>query len=680
MDTNEKFFELRQKAETVLKKKGVESPEKFYEDIEKLIEELNVHQIELEMQNQELQHTAQRLQAVQNKYFALYDNAPIAYFTLNKTGNIYELNNKAVELLGMPKQAFNKTSLFIYLTEGSKQEFSKFFKKVFLSGNVEHTEIEFINRHSEIIQTKLYAQSYFDYDKNKELCRCAVTNITEEIRLKKIVDNEQNKFKLLTDNSFDIISILDYDGTIKFESNAIKRILGYETGEREGMCAFDFVHQKDKEYVTKKFQELVAIPNSTTVVEFRFQHKNGKWKWLETSGQNFLDNPVINGIIVNSRDITERKEAEIQKNYLSAIIENTENICVVKDLNLRVIATNESFAKAAGKKSIKELIGKTDAEIFEISPEVEPIKGYMTDEKNVQKLKRGEKILREEIVIYPDKSVKTLLTSKFPVYDSNNQLIATANISTDITKLKEAEKKIIEKNEELNKLNDDKNRFMRILGHDLRSPFNSLLGFAFLLSKNIDKYDKTKIQQMVTTISEVAQNTYNLLNDLLLWSKSQSGSLPFEPKDEHVENIFEEIKNELFFQAQQKNIVIRFFETRITVLKVDANMFKTIFRNLISNAIKFSHKNSTVSVYCEDEAQQIIITFSDNGIGIKPEDLEKLWNKANPYSSKGTENEQGTGLGLLLVKEFVEKHNGKIWVESIYGIGSNFKIAIPINQ
>ncbi|MBN2892736.1 MAG: PAS domain-containing protein [Bacteroidales bacterium] len=184
MKTDDKYTELRLKAETVLKKKGIENPEKFYEDVEKLVEELNVHQIELEMQNQELQHTTQRLQAEQNKYFDLYKNAPIAYFTLNKTGNIYELNNQAAKLLGMPMQAFNKTSLFIYLAEKSKQVFTKFFKKVFQSGKVEYAEIEFVNRNSESIYTKLYAQSYFDYEKSKELCRCAITNITVTIHKK----------------------------------------------------------------------------------------------------------------------------------------------------------------------------------------------------------------------------------------------------------------------------------------------------------------------------------------------------------------------------------------------------------------------------------------------------------------------------------------------------------------
>ncbi|MBN2894146.1 MAG: PAS domain-containing sensor histidine kinase [Bacteroidales bacterium] len=481
----------------------------------------------------------------------------------------------------------------------------------------------------------------------------------------------------MTDNSFDIISILANDGTIKFESNAIKRILGYESTERIGESVFKYVHPEDLEYVVNEFS---TRDNNVKIVEFRLLHKNGSWRWFEAIGQDFTTDPQISGIIVNSRDITERKEAEKQKNYLSAIIENTENICVIKDLDLKVIATNESFVKATGKASIKDLIGKTDAEIFETTPEEEPIKGYMTDEKNAQKLKKGEKILREEIVIYPDKSIKTLLTTKFPIYNDSNQLIATANVSTDITKLKDAEQKIIKQNQELQQLNEDKNRFMRILGHDLRSPFNSLLGFSNLLNKNLDKYDRTKIKIMITSINEVAQNTYNLLNDLLLWSKSQSGQLPFEPNNEQIESIFEETKKELIYLAQQKNIELKYFESEKMVLYIDKNMFKTIFRNLISNAIKFSYKNSVVDVKCEKNKQHIIIKFSDKGVGIKKEDVNKLWNRAKPFSTQGTENEQGTGLGLLLVKEFVEKHNGKIWVESEYGNGSDFKISIPITN
>lgn len=241
------------------------------------------------------------------------------------------------------------------------------------------------------------------------------------------------------------------------------------------------------------------------------------------------------------------------------------------------------------------------------------------------------------------------------------------------------ERKIIKENElKLKKLNADKDRFISILAHDLKSPFNSLLGFSGLLLKNLDKYDKEKIRNQVKLINSVSSQTHELLEQLLLWAKTQSGKL--ELKIDYFE--FNETTNDLIKTlarfANDKKIKINCFETEKTILSADLNMFKTIMRNLILNAIKFTDINGQINVYAQKNQSDVTITVSDNGIGIDKNVISKLWEFNENYSTVGTNNEKGTGFGLTLCKELVEKHGGKIWVESEIGKGSDFKFTMPL--
>jgi len=193
----------------------------------------------------------------------------------------------------------------------------------------------------------------------------------------------------------------------------------------------------------------------------------------------------------------------------------------------------------------------------------------------------------------------------------------------------------------------------------------------------LHKYDNEKILAQLHIINQTAQRTYNLVDDLLLWSKSQSGKLPYEPQEIIFSEICNEVLANMIQQAKIKKIEINCFEEEKTILYADSNMIKTVLRNLISNAIKFSNENGKINIYTEKNNTNVIITVSDNGVGISNHNQTKLWELSKPYTTTGTADEKGTGLGLILCKEFVEKHGGKIWVESEEGKGSEFKFTIP---
>jgi signal transduction histidine kinase len=229
----------------------------------------------------------------------------------------------------------------------------------------------------------------------------------------------------------------------------------------------------------------------------------------------------------------------------------------------------------------------------------------------------------------------------------------------------------------LNQLNADKNLFISILAHDLRSPFSALLGLLELLSESVRQLTIDEIESLVNQINEATQNTFTLLEDLLKWARMQSGKIPFEPQIISFTDICQSILEFHAPNANAKNIIINYFTAKEINVYADIDMLKAVLRNLVSNAIKFTNKNGLINISAELTHPNITISVMDNGIGIEPENLLRLFNLSQVLTTKGTEQETGTGLGLLLCKEFVEKHGGKIWAESKYGIGSEFKFTLP---
>lgn len=243
--------------------------------------------------------------------------------------------------------------------------------------------------------------------------------------------------------------------------------------------------------------------------------------------------------------------------------------------------------------------------------------------------------------------------------------------------LEEKNRQIEESEQELRILNASKNKFFSIIAHDLKNPLHAVLGYSSLLKRDYERFSEEERRKFASDIYQSTNNIFRLLQNLLEWARSQTGRLNFSPELVEYQNILDNSLEALRSHATQKNIEINTGHNPDLKLFADPLMIETVLRNLINNAIKFTPDGGHINVDAREIDGEIRIAVSDSGIGMTEEETQNLFRIDSKVKRKGTNNEDGTGLGLILCHEFVHKHNGKIWVESTPGKGSEFIFSIP---
>ncbi|WP_319479917.1 ATP-binding protein [uncultured Draconibacterium sp.] len=238
--------------------------------------------------------------------------------------------------------------------------------------------------------------------------------------------------------------------------------------------------------------------------------------------------------------------------------------------------------------------------------------------------------------------------------------------------------KLAEDEQNLKKLNATKDKFFSIIAHDLKNPFNVLIGISDLLrnekkTKNSDDFDV-----LINGMYQAATSGYELLENLLEWSRTQTGTIKFEPQSFFIHKVFEINKDLNLEVAKSKGININISEKKAMVY-ADFDMVNFIVRNLLNNAIKFSNKNGKIELLAKKDGEMLIVTVKDDGIGMTPEMIENLFKIEKSVQREGTAHEKGTGLGLILCQEFIKKNGGNIWVDSEIDKGSSFHFSLPLS-
>jgi signal transduction histidine kinase len=386
---------------------------------------------------------------------------------------------------------------------------------------------------------------------------------------------------------------------------------------------------------------------------------------------------------VNLVDITEHKkiEAELrrQNDLFNSLLDNLHiGVYMLEVPSGKPLLANKASFNLLGRGIIPEANSRTITKMYDLYKTDTSIPYPNEDLPLVVAMNGVSKNVDDMDVLKPDGTRTALEVFGSPIRDEKGNIWASVVSFQDITERKKAEKDLREIGQRLIRLNDDKDRFISILGHDLKNPFNNILGFSEILTNEINSLNLDEIKEIAKSINNSAQTTNKLLEDILIWARTQQGKIPFEPKNLSFTEISKDAIEVLMTNANKKNITINYSATDHINVFADTNMLMTVLRNLVSNGIKFTNNSGEINIKAEQKDYFVTISVSDNGVGISPDDLVKLFDFSEVLTTRGTAGETGTGLGLLLCKEFVEKHGGKIWVESEVGKGSDFKFTLPI--
>lgn len=485
------------------------------------------------------------------------------------------------------------------------------------------------------------------------------------------LQKSEERFRTIFEKGTSAILLLETDTTVTMVNDAYLQMTGYTKEEVIGNSWTKLVHPSELErlmgYNRKRIEQSPDVPDN---YEFLFITKRGD---VRSGIMSVFFDIIINQIVVSITDITQRIEMEVslresQEKYRNLVEIQGEGLGIV-DTEERFIFTNPAADRIMGVPE-GMLVGRKLSEFVSVSTEMLI--------KNQTKLRMGGSQSTYEIeFIRPDGEKRVMLITATPTFNANGVFESSLGVFMDITDRKNIENELKKNEAELKALNTTKDKLFSIIAHDLRGPIGTSADLLEVMIESYESYTSEEQLKMLEILKNSAKSTYNLLETLLNWTIVQTGSLVFKPELFNLTKCIEEIVNNLVPTALSKNITLLYEPEDEIYSYADQNMIQTIFRNLIGNAIKYTFRGGTIEVKATNLSNSTEIIISDSGMGMDEETRKNLFLPNKQISKYGTENEKGTGLGLILCKEFIEKHGGKINVESQLGKGSRFIFDIP---
>lgn len=486
---------------------------------------------------------------------------------------------------------------------------------------------------------------------------------------KKLFENEQ-KYKLVVESSPNIMFI-QKEGKILFANSMFINMSGYSLEELMNKSIFDLVSKRDRDTTQKRSQLRLKGKDVPANYEIETKNKNGIIKYFNIN----MSKTIYNGedaLLGIGTDITSQKKNLETINTLSAAIEQSNAAVLIFDINGTIVYNNQAFCELSGYKSTEAMgmnIRRLNPDNFRISESEEFWKHITSGKKwygEFHSSKKNGELYWESAQVAP-------------IFNSDGKITHFSSITRDITKEKIIFNQLKKSKADLQDANATKDRFFSIIAHDLKNPFNAILGYTELLISQYDKLNKEDTLDYIENINLATQTTYNLLENILEWSRSQMGKIDFLPHIFDLSKVINEVVLLNRAQAIAKNIRLSSKVRHKTYVYADDYMVKTVVRNLVSNAIKFTNKGEVI-IEMEVTESKVMVSVIDTGIGIKDEIIDKLFKIDSNIKTTGTNNEKGTGLGLILAKEFVNKNGGDIWVNRMGDQGTIFNFTLPTKE
>jgi PAS domain S-box-containing protein len=510
-----------------------------------------------------------------------------------------------------------------------------------------------------------------------------IREITDRKEAERALKKREEHYRLLIENSSDVATILGPDGTNWYQSPSITGVLGYEPEELVGSKAFERIHPDDLDGARSALQRAVLNPGTAVSAEFRYRHKNGEYRHLEARAKTLLPNSAEAGVVINSRDVTDRHHAEreLQKReeHFRRLIENGSDLIQLIRTDGVITYTSPSAQRLLGYRP-EEMLGKSAVEL------VHPDNVASVDRARQAVAEHpGESLATEFRLLHRDGSWRVfegVARTVLPDSDADG-LVVNARDITERKSFEEALRRAMDEaqaaRETAERANRAKSEFLSRMSHELRTPLNSVLGFAQVISRKEIPADQRKA---IDHILKAGRHLLNLINEVLDIARIESNRQALSLEPVQLRSAVSEALNLIHPLAAERGCVIE--ECEIDdgwYVRADRQRLTQVLLNLLSNAVKYNHPGGRVSLGCEKvegaDPPRLRVRVSDTGIGIPADSMGELF---TPFARLGAEQTgvEGTGLGLALSLRLVQAMDGALTAESEVGVGSTFTVELPL--
>jgi len=661
----------------------------------------------------ELRQSEEKLRKSCEKYKIAYMNSPDAININRLSDGMYvSVNDGFTKILGYTENdAIGRSSLEMNIWVNPEDR-ENLVKELESGGNVKDYEADFLSKTGNIVPGLLSA-SLIDLDGVPHILT-VVRDITVSKKAEEALAKEQFLINSLMNNLSDHVYFKDLNS--KFIRTNKSHAISFGLSDPKhviGKSDFDFFTEQAANQAFEDEQAIIKTGQSI-LKEEKLTRKDCSDVWFSAMKMPLRDNDgKIIGTFGISRDITGRKRSELENYALFEIIQGItstdkldELLKLIHNSLGKVVYADNCFValkdQTSGLFSFPYFVDKVDTTPIPTSMGkscsdyvFRTVKPLLLNQKKFDSLvEQGEvELIGSNSPSWigiplqtPSKVIGVLVLQHYEkenVYSENDLkfLVSIGNQIAIAIERKKAEEEISFKNEQLQLINAEKDKFFSIIAHDLRGPLSAFVDATQILTEEIQNMDLEEIKDITMSMKTSASNIYGLLENLLEWSRLRRGAMDFVPENLNLKKKIEASIDVLSESARKKRIGLTISVPGELEIRADIHMFDTIIRNLISNAIKFTISGGKVIVTANYNGDHyIVVKISDSGIGMAPELRNKLFQIDEKTSRPGTEGETSTGLGLLLCKEFIEKHGGKIWVESSVGQGSTFSFSLPLEN
>lgn len=622
---------------------------------------------------------------INTRYRLLFENNPLPMWIFDlETLRFLEVNDAAVEKYGYSREEFlTLTAVDIRPTEDIAVFLEHLKKHNGLILNTEGWHHRLKN--GTIIDVEVTSHVFTQNDQKRVFV--VVRDITRRRQAERELQASQVRFRSLIENAPDGITLLNADGFLEYASPSTQWILGYSAEELIGKNPAWFTHPEDLPSLLGLLTELIQKPGSCITAKYRMLHKNGSWCMIESRITNLLAEPYVNALVFNYRDITEQTMSELalreSEDRYRTLAEAAQDAIFVFDREDRIQYVN-SYAAGLINRSTEELIAQPRTLLF-------PGKlGSDLSASICGIFESGETVVTEGEVQYQEKSA-WLSIHYVPIFDTDRKVQSVLGIARNITERKNMEQaleversllaqRVEERTAELKRANRAKDEFLANMSHELRTPLNGILAFSeALLDQTRGPLNERQLKAL-NNIDASGRHLLELINDILDLSKIEAGKLTLQMDPVQVDDICQSSLTIIKEMASKKQLNVAYHSNMHDVSAMaDPRRLKQILVNLLSNAVKFTPPGGEVLLDVDADPEKETIRFSvkDNGIGISLENQKLLFQPFFQIDSSLTRQQEGTGLGLVLLHRLVELHGGSVSLESHPGIGSQFTIMLP---